>query len=148
MTSLGPYLNMKQLYVTCVLCRGGGIVEYPPEQDIDYLIGNTQSSLTHVSTVVCGGCETQRENETAIEYFQDYGVPVDYIKSTLVYREAELFRQQAPTIVLTDYRAEPLLLYELVSNVKNTCTLYSMEYDDRRLFPSPANEYFFGVHKL
>jgi hypothetical protein len=140
-----PSLSMKQLYVTCILCRDGGIIEYSPNISIDYLIGDTKSSMTHVSPVFCDSCENQRKNEDAIEYFNTHGVELSYVKSTLVYHEAMLLRQSTPTILSVNERVGPLGMFTLMTDLKDKCTLYSMEYDDGRLFPVSMDRPFFGI---
>lgn len=97
--------------------------------------------------VVCAGCEISQENRASIEYYEDYGIRMSYVTSTLIYNEARLFRQCAPKVVLTDDVIIPLSLYKLIDEVKDTCTLYSLEYDDERLFPVSMNECFFGVYR-
>jgi hypothetical protein len=140
-----PSLLMKQLYLTCILCRDGGIIEYSPDISIDHLIGDTKSSTTHVSPVVCDICETERKNEDAIEYFNTSGVELHYVESTLVYHEAMLLRQSKPMVVLRNERVRPLSMFILMNDLKDKCTLYSMEYDDGRLFPVSMDKSFFGL---
>jgi hypothetical protein len=140
-----PSLSMKQLYLTCILCRDGGIIEYSPDMSIDHLIGDTMSSMTHVSPVMCDSCETQRKNEDAIEYFNTYGVELSYVKSTLVYHEAMILRQSDPMTISHNERAKPLSMFTLVNHLKDKSILYSMEYDDGRFFPVSMDRSFFGI---
>jgi hypothetical protein len=140
-----PSRFMKHIYLTCVLCRDGGIAEYPLAMNIDDVIGNTKSSQTHVSPAICGTCASQRKNQSAIEYFDTHGVELSYVESTLVYREAVILSHSDPVIILDDGLARPLQMKIVMNELKDNCILYSMEYDCGRLFPIPMDRSFFAL---
>jgi hypothetical protein len=140
-----PSHFMKHIYTTCVLCRDGGIIEYPLGMNIDHVIGNTKSSQTHVSPAICGTCASQGKNQSAIEYFDTHGIELSYIESTLVYREAVIFCHSNPVIILQDGLVRPLQMRTVMNELKDNCILYSMEYDCERLFPIPMDRSFFGL---
>lgn len=136
--------SVKQLYLTCILCREAGTIKYPSTVSIDHLIGNTQSSAVHVCPAICEGCADERKNESAIEYFNIHKVALSYVESTLVYHEAILSNRNDVIIPSINGLCVPVHVYLLMNYLKDTCIVYSMEYDDGRLFTSPMEPYFFG----
>lgn len=101
--------------------------------------------MTQASAVICDQCEHNKRNSAAIEYFNTSGVELSYIESTIVYDEAWTLRQSSPVTPSSNGRVKPCIMFTLMQELKDKSTLYSLEYDDNRMFPIYMKKSFFGL---
>jgi hypothetical protein len=143
-----PVVERPRVYLTCVLCREAGIIEYPIGLYVDSGTAIGAFSGRSVLGTVCKCCLDSDSNRSAIDYYLECGIAKEYIKSTLPYFEAFFEYNGSVRVILDDDVAKVADIESLMENVTDDCILYSLEYDDNRMFETSPGFWFFGLSRL
>jgi len=146
--SAQPAAKGPEVYLTCVLCRSGGIIEYPVGLYVNTGTAIGAFSGRSVLGTVCHNCMCDNKNRSAIEYYVERGIAKDYIASTLPYFEASFEYNGGVRIIINNDMARVTCISSLMNNMVDECALYSLDYDDNRMFKELPEYWFFGHERL
>ena len=141
-------LERPKVYLTCVLCREAGTIEYPIGLYVDN--GTAIGAFSGRSTLgtVCYHCISEDKNIPAMNYYKEHGISVGYITSTVPYFEAQFEYNGSVRVILNGDMARVTDVISLMRNVTEECTLRSLDYDDNRMFDGSPEYWFFGLPGL
>jgi hypothetical protein len=143
-----PVVERPRVYLTCVLCREAGIIEYPVGLYVDNGTAIGAFSGRSVLGTVCHHCMSEDKNRSAVEYYVGCGIAEEYIRSTLPYFEAFFEYNGSVRVILNHDMARVTDISSLMNNITDECTLYSLDYDDNRMFEQSPEYWFFGLPRL
>lgn len=135
-------------YLQCVLCTDRGVITKCYKDSLVYTDPEDTSTDAVLAPIICYCCGDDKGKQHEAEYYREKGVPIDYILSTIIGHDAHMEHGGGVYVAVNEDMATVVDINTFTNVRSRTSRLYSMEYDDGRLFKERAEYGFFGVEGL
>lgn len=131
-------------YFICVFCKETGVARYPTEQHYAITGTTPYEGNLYAGAITCYTCTRDPSNYNAMQHYVHNEIDISHIKSSWIYKEVAKRYGVSPSVITIDEGAALLDIDYLLSNLTNTCALYSITYTSNGLTRTSPDSSFYG----